>query len=157
MAPHDQDQYKHLPKFGYFIYNCHFPNKSVNHSKTPYVSLRTIKMTTISFNTIVPSDFLATPILITSVHFPIFSMSLIYTRQLRIIYLTLIRHPLSNAVKLIKPPYNNLDHLNRYNQQYVTIGTLMSRLDPFIHVWFSVSHRTPHRSFTKHQSPKKEA
>ena len=37
MAPHDQDRYKHLPKFGYFVYNCHSPNKSVNHSKTPYV------------------------------------------------------------------------------------------------------------------------
>ena len=37
MASYDQNRYKHLPKFGYFIYNCHFPNKSVNHSKTPYV------------------------------------------------------------------------------------------------------------------------
>ena len=37
MASYDQNQYKHLPKFGYFVYNCHFPNKSVNHSETPYV------------------------------------------------------------------------------------------------------------------------
>ena len=36
MASYDQNRYKHLPKFGYFVYNCHFPNKSVNHSKTPY-------------------------------------------------------------------------------------------------------------------------
>ena len=36
MASYDQNRYKHLPKFGYFIYNCHFPNKSVNHSETPY-------------------------------------------------------------------------------------------------------------------------
>ena len=36
MASYDPNQYKHLPKFGYFIYNCHFPNKSVNHSETPY-------------------------------------------------------------------------------------------------------------------------
>ena len=43
-------------------------------------SLRTIKTTTISFNTIVPSDFLATPILITSVHFPTSITLLIYTR-----------------------------------------------------------------------------
>ena len=33
---YNKDRYKHLPKFGYFVYNCHFPNKSVNHSKTPY-------------------------------------------------------------------------------------------------------------------------
>ena len=36
-------------------------------------SLRTIKTTMISFNTIVPSDFLATPILITLEHFPTFT------------------------------------------------------------------------------------
>ena len=36
MASYDHNQYKHLPKFGYFVYNCHFPNKSVNHSETPY-------------------------------------------------------------------------------------------------------------------------
>ena len=36
MTSYDQNWYKHLPKFGYFIYNCHFPNKSVNHSETPY-------------------------------------------------------------------------------------------------------------------------
>ena len=37
MESYDQNRYKHLPKFGYFVYNCHFPNKSVNHSETPYV------------------------------------------------------------------------------------------------------------------------
>ena len=37
MASYDQNWYKHLPRFGYFVYNCHFPNKSVNHSKTLYV------------------------------------------------------------------------------------------------------------------------
>ena len=36
MTSYDNDRYKHLPKFSYFIYNCHFPNKSVNHSETPY-------------------------------------------------------------------------------------------------------------------------
>ena len=36
MASYDQNRYKHLPKFSYFVYNCHFPNKSVNHSETPY-------------------------------------------------------------------------------------------------------------------------
>ena len=36
MTPYDPKRYKHLPKFGYFIYSCHFPNKSVNHSETPY-------------------------------------------------------------------------------------------------------------------------
>ena len=73
-------------------------------------------MTTISFNTIVPSDFLTTPILITSVHFPTFTMSLIYTRPMRIINLTQIQHTSSNMVKHTTPPYNNLDHLNRYGQ-----------------------------------------
>ena len=37
MASYDHNQYKHLPKFGYFVYNCYFPNKSVKHSKTPYM------------------------------------------------------------------------------------------------------------------------
>ena len=37
MTSYNKDRYKHLPKFGYFVYNCHFPNKSVNHSETPYV------------------------------------------------------------------------------------------------------------------------
>ena len=36
MTSYDPNRYKHLPKFGYFVYNCHFPNKSVNHSKIPY-------------------------------------------------------------------------------------------------------------------------
>ena len=36
MTSYNKNWYKHLPKFGYFIYNCHFPNKSVNHSETPY-------------------------------------------------------------------------------------------------------------------------
>ena len=36
MTSYDPERYKHLPKFGYFVYNCHFPNKSVNHSETPY-------------------------------------------------------------------------------------------------------------------------
>ena len=36
MASYDKNCYKHLPKFSYFVYNCHFPNKSVNHSETPY-------------------------------------------------------------------------------------------------------------------------
>ena len=36
MTSYDPNRYKHLPKFGYFVYNCHFPNKSVNHSETPY-------------------------------------------------------------------------------------------------------------------------
>ena len=36
MASYDKNRYKHLPKFGYFVYNCHFPNKSVNHSENPY-------------------------------------------------------------------------------------------------------------------------
>ena len=36
MASYDKNQYKHLPRFSYFIYNCHFPNKSVNHSENPY-------------------------------------------------------------------------------------------------------------------------
>ena len=36
MASYDKNQYKHLPKFSYFVYNCHFPNRSLNHSKTPY-------------------------------------------------------------------------------------------------------------------------
>ena len=36
MTSYDPKRYKHLPKFGYFVYNCHFPNKSVNHSETPY-------------------------------------------------------------------------------------------------------------------------
>ena len=36
MTSYDKDRYKHLPKFRYFVYNCHFPNKSVNHSKNPY-------------------------------------------------------------------------------------------------------------------------
>ena len=37
MTSYDKNRYKHLPKFRYFVYNCHFPNKSVNHSETPYV------------------------------------------------------------------------------------------------------------------------
>ena len=37
MTSYDPKRYKHLSKFGYFVYNCHFPNKSVNHSETPYV------------------------------------------------------------------------------------------------------------------------
>ena len=36
MASYDLNRYKHLPKFGYFVYNCHFPSKSVNHSENPY-------------------------------------------------------------------------------------------------------------------------
>ena len=36
MTSYDPKRYKHLPKFGYFVYNCHFPNKSVNHSETSY-------------------------------------------------------------------------------------------------------------------------
>ena len=36
MASYNKNRYKHLPKFGYFVYNCHFPNRSVNHSETPY-------------------------------------------------------------------------------------------------------------------------
>ena len=36
MTSYDKNRYKHLPKFRYFVYNCHFPNKSVNHSETPY-------------------------------------------------------------------------------------------------------------------------
>ena len=36
MTSYDPKRYKHLPKFGYFVHNCHFPNKSVNHSETPY-------------------------------------------------------------------------------------------------------------------------
>ena len=36
MTLYDPKRYKHLPKFGYFVHNCHFPNKSVNHSETPY-------------------------------------------------------------------------------------------------------------------------
>ena len=37
MTSYDPKRYKHLPKFGYFVYNCHVPNESVNHSETPYV------------------------------------------------------------------------------------------------------------------------
>ena len=37
MTSYDSKRYKHLPKFGYFVYSCHFPNKSVNHSEKPYV------------------------------------------------------------------------------------------------------------------------
>ena len=37
MASYDQNRYKHLPKFGYFVYSCYFPNKSVSHSETPYM------------------------------------------------------------------------------------------------------------------------
>ena len=36
MTSYDPKRYKHLPKFGYIVYNCHFPNNSVNHSETPY-------------------------------------------------------------------------------------------------------------------------
>ena len=36
MTSYDPKRYKHLPKFGSFVYYCHFPNKSVNHSETPY-------------------------------------------------------------------------------------------------------------------------
>ena len=36
MTSYDPKRYKHLPKFSYFVYSCHFPNKSVNHSETPY-------------------------------------------------------------------------------------------------------------------------
>ena len=36
MTSYDPNRYKHLPKFGHFVYHCHFPNKSVNHSETPY-------------------------------------------------------------------------------------------------------------------------
>ena len=36
MTSYDPKRYKHLPKFGYFVYSCHFPNKSVNHSEQPY-------------------------------------------------------------------------------------------------------------------------
>ena len=36
MTSYNLKRYKHLPKFGYFVYNCHFPNKSVNHSESPY-------------------------------------------------------------------------------------------------------------------------
>ena len=38
MTSYEPNRYKHLPKFGYFVYNCHFPNKSVNHSETPYAA-----------------------------------------------------------------------------------------------------------------------
>ena len=36
MDTFDPIRYKHLPKFGQFIHWCYFPNKSVNHSETPY-------------------------------------------------------------------------------------------------------------------------
>ena len=42
------------------------------------------------------------------------------------------------------------------NEQY-RILTSQSKLDPFIHIWFSAFHDAQHRSFTKHQSPKEEA
>ena len=37
MDTFDLIRYKHLPKFRRFIHQCYFPNKSVNHSETPYV------------------------------------------------------------------------------------------------------------------------
>ena len=36
MTSFDPKRYKHLPKFRHFVYSCHFPNKSVNHSETSY-------------------------------------------------------------------------------------------------------------------------
>ena len=82
----------------------------------PYTVPEDYKDDNDSFNIIIPSDILATPILITLVHFPTFTTSLIYTRPMCITYLRLIQHTSSNMVKNTISPYNNLDHLNQYNQ-----------------------------------------
>ena len=37
MDTFDSIWYQHLPEFGQFIHQCYFPNKSVNHSETPYM------------------------------------------------------------------------------------------------------------------------
>ena len=156
MTSYDKNRYKHLPKFGYFVYNCHFPNKSVNHSETPYAVpedykndndfLQHYRSLRLSCNT--DTDYIGA--------FPHFYYVVDLYEAIAYNQPQPDPTPFINAVKTTKPPYNNLNYLNRYNK-YITIGTLTSRLDPFIHVWFSVSHRTSHWSFTKHQSPEEEA
>ena len=109
-------------------------------------------MMTISFYTIVPSDFLTTPTsLIYSVLVPNTSMTWNTTRCMRITNLDQVLPTSYNEVENIKTPYNNLDHIKcNHSHEYAITDTLTSRLRLLTHYWFSVFYRTPHWSFTKH-------
>ena len=119
-------------------------------------SLRTIKMTTISFNTIVPSDFLTTlTSLIYLVLIPNISTTWNTTRRMHITNLHQVLPTSYNKVENIKTPYEQFIHVkHNHSHEYAITDTLTSRLRVLTHYWFSVSDRTPHWSFTKHQSPK---
>ena len=112
----------------------------------------------ISFNTIIPSDILATlTSLIYLVLVPNISKTWNTMRHMRIINLHQVLPTSYNKVENIKTPYEQFIHVKcNHSLEYAITDTLMSRLRVLTHYWFSVCYRTPHWSFTKHQSPKRK-
>ena len=84
-------------------------------------------MTTISFNTIVPSDFLTTlTSLIYSVLVPNTSMTWNTMRHTHIINLDQVLPTSYNEVENTNPPYNNLDHVKcNHSHEYMIKDTLL--------------------------------
>ena len=90
-------------------------------------------MTTISFNTIVPSDFLTTPTsLIYSVLVSNTSTTWNTTRRMCITNLDQVQPTSYNEVGNTKTPYEQFIHVKRnHSHEYTITDTLMSRLRVF--------------------------
>ena len=142
MTSYDLKRYKHLPKFGYFVYNCHFPNKSVNHSETPYT---------------LPEDYKNDD------NFLQHYRSLRLSRNTDTDYIGAFPHfyyvvDLYEAIAYNKPrpdPTPFIQHGNAYHTSHQQLPPQLIQI--VRNYWYIDVHDAQHWPFTEHPSPKEEA